>query len=302
MNYNEKMYKEYDKIKLIAGVYLTLTAVLLFGVIMFLGTSSNNFGEPIIEVCSEPITIKYETPIETPKVIEVEMQEVEQDEILTLTSKEFINNVGKEVITSEVQVNVSLLHLEENFVSPSWDYKYRIKDVEIIWEFLVNQQNVHPNVAAGIIGCLYHEGTFGEQQGSYNYIDTIEEARVLLDESAASTGYGLAQWTFDDRRELLLKYYEEAFMVYPNDAYKASVVAELCCLIEELKGYNVFEDLTQVHSIEDATGRVARLYECYKGCEDDWKKVSGSYCLCSEDKSGTKRLQTAYDVYYHFME
>lgn len=300
MNYKTKYYRELRK----SEVNFVITLCILFiCCVMCASFAIRSIIEQSLIQTIDMFDVEPEdiTVMPKPVAVEVKMEEVEQDEIYCLTSKSFINNRGIEVLTSEVEINMTTLHIDEAFESPTWDTKGKIKDVEIIWDFLVNQQSVHPNIASGIIGCLYHEGTFGEQQGSKNFIDSIDEARLLLNKNANSTGFGIAQWTYSNRRELLLKYYEEAYLIYPDDSYRASIVAELCCLIEELKGYNIFEDLSSVHSVEDATGRFAKLYECYFGSEDDWMKCNGSYKIACKDKSATMRLQTAYNVYNYFM-
>ena len=170
----------------------------------------------------------------------------------------------------------------------------------MLWNFLVEQQGIPETNAAGLLGNIYEEGEFAEQQGTDLYISNIEQARTLL--GSGKVGYGCAQWTYSARQNSLLEYYELAYKLYPDDWDKVRIIAECCMLLEECKAYGVFNDIYSPTSIEDATGRVAMKYETYSGCESQWSKINGSYKVATQSGTGYKRLCYAYDIYKYFTE
>lgn len=168
--------------------------------------------------------------------------------------------------------------------------------VAVLYDFLVYQMNVEHNIACGIIGNCAAEGTFGKKQSVKKYISSIEQAREWLDADSVDTGYGIAQWTIDSRRERLLTYYESAVETFESfeDAQK---VAEMVCLYEELESFDIFESYQEEVGIEDATGRVSLYYEKYKYSAQDWtKNEDGTISLTGSKGSGEKRLKYAYRV------
>lgn len=172
----------------------------------------------------------------------------------------------------------------------------------VIYDFLVFQMGVEHNIACGIVGNCAAEGTFGKKQSVKRYISSIEEARSRLDDKAADTGYGIAQWTTGGRRERLLKYYEAAIKVFDNfeDAQK---VAELVNLYEEIMDYEVFDSYDEIVAVEDATGRISLFYEKYKYSAQDWtKNVNGFVSLTGSVGSGGKRLKYAYKVHEFYKQ
>lgn len=211
-------------------------------------------------------------------------------------------NSDTHIITDTISVDVdSLIDLYyTNDNSPVWDDKNKINTLRVLWNFLVEQQGIPETNAAGLLGNIYEEGEFAEQQGTDLYISNIEQARTLL--GSGKVGYGCAQWTYSARQKSLLEYYELAYKLYPDDWDKVRIIAECCMLLEECKAYNVFNDIYSPTSIEDATGRVAMKYETYNGCENQWSKTNGSYNVTAQSGTGYKRLCYAYDIYKYFTE
>ena len=211
-------------------------------------------------------------------------------------------NSGVHIVTDTISVDAdTLLELfYTNDDSPMWDDENKINTLRVLWNFLVEQQGIPETNAAGLLGNIYEEGEFAEQQGTDLYISNIEQARTLL--GSGKVGYGCAQWTCSARQNSLLEYYELAYKLYPDDWDKVRIIAECCMLLEECKAYGVFNDIYSPTSIEDATGRVAMKYETYSGCESQWSKINGSYKVATQSGTGYKRLCYAYDIYKYFTE
>lgn len=211
-------------------------------------------------------------------------------------------NSGVHIVTDTISVDadtlLELFYTNDN--SPMWDDENKINTLRVLWNFLVEQQGIPETNAAGLLGNIYEEGEFAEQQGTDLYISNIEQARTLL--GYGKVGYGCAQWTYSARQNSLLEYYELAYKLYPDDWDKVRIIAECCMLLEECKAYGVFNDIYSPTSIEDATGRVAMKYETYSGCESQWSKINGSYKVATQSGTGYKRLCYAYDIYKYFTE
>lgn len=211
-------------------------------------------------------------------------------------------NSGVYIVTDTISVDadtlLELFYTNDN--SPMWDDENKINTLRVLWNFLVEQQGIPETNAAGLLGNIYEEGEFAEQQGTDLYISNIEQARTLL--GSGKVGYGCAQWTYSARQDSLLEYYELAYKLYPDDWDKVRIIAECCMLLEECKAYGVFNDIYSPTSIEDATGRVAMKYETYSGCESQWSKINGSYKVATQSGTGYKRLCYAYDIYKYFTE
>lgn len=211
-------------------------------------------------------------------------------------------NSGVHIVTDTISVDadtlLELFYTNDN--SPTWDDENKINTLRVLWNFLVEQQGIPETNAAGLLGNIYEEGEFAEQQGTDLYISNIEQARTLL--GSGKVGYGCAQWTYSARQNSLLEYYELAYKLYPDDWDKVRIIAECCMLLEECKAYGVFNDIYSPTSIEDATGRVAMKYETYSGCENQWVKANGSYKVTTQSGTGYKRLCYAYDIYKYFTE
>lgn len=211
-------------------------------------------------------------------------------------------NSGVHIVTDTISVDadtlLELFYTNDN--SPMWDDENKINTLRVLWNFLVEQQGIPETNAAGLLGNIYEEGEFAEQQGTGLYISNIEQARTLL--GSGKVGYGCAQWTYSARQNSLLEYYELAYKLYPDDWDKVRIIAECCMLLEECKAFGVFNDIYSPTSIEDATGRVAMKYETYSGCESQWSKINGSYKVATQSGTGYKRLCYAYDIYKYFTE
>lgn len=211
------------------------------------------------------------------------------------------NISGQLIDTDEIEIAIEPLEdaYRAVYESYEWDTHEQINVLSVMWEFLVNQQGMSPMNAAGVLGSIACEGDFAEQQGTSLYISNIEQARILL--GTGSHGYGVAQWTYKTRQKNLLKYYEMAYELYPDDWTKVRIIAECCMLLEEVKAYEVFGDIYSDTSIEDAVGRMCLRYEKYEGCTEQWDSNDGVYYLVSDSGSGKTRLRYANAVYEHFV-
>ncbi len=228
----------------------------------------------------------------------VEVQQVSN--IVTLDSVSFKNQNGVTVNTRPVEIDVAKLMdiYRQQHDIPAWDSKEKIDVISVLWYFLVEEQKVPEENAAGILGNIYTEGVFGIEEGSNDIISSIEDARTLL--GKGECGYGVAQWTYNERQRTLLKYYELAYAAYPDDWEAVCVVAECAMLIEEIKGYNIFSNIYLPTTIEDATGRVGCIYEVYDKYWEDWSFDGSNYTLIKENGSGSRRLQNAVNIYEYF--
>ena len=202
-------------------------------------------------------------------------------------------------------VNVNIMRLMQvykaDYQAEPWDTKKKLNTINLVWEFLVNQNNVDPTIAAAVLGSIVYEGEVGMQQGTYHVFTGIQDARNKLTAPTTDIGYGLVQWTSKGRRQWLLQFYEKVNEDLNYDWETISVVAECCALLEEIKKYNLYEDLTMEYDIEDATGIFACEFEIYDGYKTDWSESNGHYTLRSGADSGLKRYKYALSIYDHFM-
>lgn len=254
---------------------------------------------------SIPMVVEETTDtIGTPLLLssDVSYEQSEYVNTLTMSGVECKNIKGETITTNTISINMdNLTQLSNSYETyPEWDVKGKIETIAILWEFLVNQQGVPAGNASGILGNIYVEGNFAEQQKTNLYISSIEQARTLL--GSGDVGYGCAQWTHHSRQSTLLKYYETAYTLFPNDWESVVIAAECCMLLEECKAYEVFDDIYTPTAIEDATGRVAVIYESYSGCNEQWSSSNNVYRLVSNNGSGHERLAYAYAIYDYFME
>lgn len=207
---------------------------------------------------------------------------------------------GRYISTEPVSVNADRLMsvYNDEYEAQDWDTKDKIKIINTLWDFLVEQNGVNEYVAAAIIGATMDEGRFAEEQGTYKKFDDIEQARKVL--GAGIRGYGVAQWTYKTRQVGLLNYYELANELYPDDWEKACIVAECCMLLREIEAYGVFDSLYENTTIEDAVGRMCLKYEVYEGVYEQWSS-EGGYHLISRKGSGIGRLVYSENIYSYFM-
>lgn len=230
--------------------------------------------------------------------IEVHVLTNTNDVIPTVSMR---NRDGNMVQTAPVNVNAEMLMAAYNrpTSSESWDHKNKMRVINCLWHFFVEQQNYNEIIAASIIGAVMYEGRFGEEQGTYRIFSSIDDARRVL--GTGERGYGVAQWTYKTRQSRLLEYYEYANDMYPNDWETACIVAECSMLLREIEAYGVFDGVGESATFEDSVGRMSLLYEKYEGCYEQWSSEGGIYRLTSTDGSGLGRLTYAENIYNHFM-
>ena len=222
--------------------------------------------------------------------------------LITLDSISIENPHGAMVDTDTVTINVDKLMEEYNSSeeNPTWDNKDRMETLRVLWNFLVEQQGLPATNVAGILGNIYEEGEFSEQQSTGFYLTSIDDARLYL--GTGLEGFGCAQWTYCGRQEALLKYYELAYNLYPDNWSATKIIAECAMLLEECKAFSVFDDIYVPVDIEDATGRFATRYEAYGGCLTQWACWDNYYHLISDEGTGAERLRYAKLIYYYFTE
>lgn len=242
------------------------------------------FKEEVV-LASTPNPIHEFVEVYEPVIVEVAPTEMEHGGVM--------------VQTNTVTINVDdLLYAYNNPPALSFDYKEKAEVINCLWEFLVNQQGVSPEIASAIIGAVVHEGRFGEQQGTHDILTSYDTVVSKL--GGGTRGYGIAQWTFYTRQDALRNYYGLADELFPDDWETAMIIAECSMLYEELKVYDIFDDLSSHVTIEDAVGKISVLYEGYAGCSDHWECSGGVYRLASNSKSGSARLDYAYNIYEYY--
>lgn len=178
--------------------------------------------------------------------------------------------------------------LSEEYVSPDWDYRKRIQDINILTELLVNQLGVSKTKAAAIIGNVVFEDSFISRTNSKARIDSIDEARERI--GRGTRGFGIAQWTAKFRQETLLSYIEQANQHL--DFEMACIVAETTFLYNELKYSNILGDLSEEGDIENCTGIIGVEYEGYKNHTSEWTKPGSEY-----SSLGSPRYSYACNIY-----
>ena len=173
----------------------------------------------------------------------------------------------------------------------AWDNRESHQYTAVIKNFLVDQMGVYENIAFGIMGNCANEGDFGMEQKSYKVFNGVREAITKLDNSKVHLGYGIVQWTTMSRRRELIKFYREADKFDMDFLYKM-FVAELVWMYEEMEDYKLFNSWQDKLSVEDACGRVARIYEGYEGSSSEWQVKNGVYYLAIA--RGTSKSRLAY--------
>lgn len=223
-------------------------------------------------------------------------------ETVQVGSVSMITNHGEHINTDVIKVEVDDLmntyYTEHE--TPVWDDRNKISIIATLWEFLVNQQGMDPKHAAAILGNIMVEGSFAEEQGSYDILDNMEAMRAVL--GRGNKGYGVVQWTYHTRQDALLAYYDLAYELYPDDWDKVKVIAECSMLIEEIKAYGVFTDIHEAASLEDSVGRVCVRYERFENCDSAWDIIDGEYTLVSDTGSSDTRYEYAQAIYNYFVK
>lgn len=191
--------------------------------------------------------------------------------------------------------------------------KDKERTIATLSNFFVTQMHVNPTIAAGIFGNISSEGNFGQQQHSYALASNLDEYVDWLNESDG-LGYGVVQWTFYTLQDGLVDRLYEVYNWFIEAGYDESelssgslfptvvILAECTYLYDELQTKNLFTDYTKEYSVEDATGRMAVMYERYSNSSKHWKEKDNTYILVSgEGTNSYIRLQNAYKIYEYLL-
>lgn len=256
--------------------------------------------QEVIEIESDIVADDLQSAMVFLPVLEVEEVIAEPVAIQIMPSIQMVASSGVTISTNEIQLQADKLIETYNadMEYPEWDAKLKIHTLAVIWEFMVNQQGVPAENVAGLLGNVYIEGDFALRQGTNSGHGDINVARSIL--GRGTQGYGCVQWTFSKRQRSLLEYYEISYEMFEEDWETTMIVAECCMLLEELKAYEVFDDIYTATSIEDATGRVACIYESYSNSSNQWSFDGKEYHLVSNSGSGHSRLNYAQQIYDYF--
>ena len=251
----------------------------MFAVALYLGVLSHwicslAFHKPI-EI-SIPAPVVLETVVLEPtadEIIEevsVENTEPEVDNSIVVDTIEVLNIAayGTEVCTVPLVFKTDIIerYIASDPYIPDWDYKHRFGDMLILSEVFVNQLGVPKNKAAAIIGNVCIEDSFTALTSSAARCESAEELYNRL--GPGTRGFGIAQWTFSTRQDLLEQHYKEV----PVENWELlSVIAECSYLYAELEISGILGDLsTDDMTLEDATGKFACEFEGYNNCWNEW--------------------------------
>lgn len=135
---------------------------------------------------------------------------------------------------------------------------------------------------AGLIGNLYVESKLSSTylQSSYakkfgisgdEYTKRVD-SKTYLNFVNDSAGYGLAQWTSSNRKQLLLNYAQE------HNASIGDLGMQLDYLWQEIQGYTtVINTLKSATSVREASDIVVKRYEKPKHQEESYLKSRAEY-------------------------
>lgn len=200
----------------------------------------------------------------------------------------------------------------ENLIYPDTDFSYdplhKNKEITVLWDFLVNDNNVKPEIAASLIGNICSEGYFGQMQGTDYSFEGIQNVHNVF--NYQNTGFGIVQWTSEFRKQSMIKYYDEVYELL-NDYYDwetIMAIAESACLFSEATGYGCIECCSNFSTgdtyqdIMSYTGLIACRYESYEGCLSEWSNSGDLYVLNQSGGSGSERLKYAWSIYSYYMQ
>lgn len=176
-------------------------------------------------------------------------------------------------------------------------------------DFLYYQMGVEKEITAGIVGNVCCEGLFGQQQKTCLIADNYDTYVEWLDRDD-DKGYGIAQWTSEERQQNLKQRLNEVVDFFVNtvglteesvkygENFTACIITtELSFLYDEIQSYRVFTSYDAEYTVEDATGRMAVIYEAYKHSNRQWQKYNGEYRLALQNSHGAERLDWANYTY-----
>lgn len=225
----------------------------------------------------------------------------------TFSYNEWRNNASREVV-----VYPDLLYdAYENAPEMDFDYMNKNQTINVLWEFLVNQNGMDPILASSVIGHVCLEGNFGLKEGSTTKtIQDIQMARTVLTDKKCC-GWGIIQWSFADRRVPLLTFYEDAWEgINKEDSlawHKSSVCAECVYLLEEMNVCGIIEGFNNVKGnsteelIESTVGYLTYSYVRYQDYKQDWTHSREHYRLTSPNNAGADRVKYAQEIYRYYM-
>lgn len=283
--------------------------------------------ETYIDICSiehqpanaiTPTVSHTQVPIKQPQATEVVYTPIPLEKLLNLIEIEPIAEETHTFILNDIEVDIDkLLNL---YYSNSKYGAVNSDDTALMTvctDFLFNQMGFSAEITAAVVGNICDEGHFAQRQGTREIIDNLNDYLYYLSLDDGK-GYGIAQWTYPNRQDKLVKYLNNAVDIVideygaTSDEYVCGeyypavvIIAELSLLYEELLDFELFEDYKAAYSIEDATGRIALHYEGYKNSSKHWKYKEDGLCYLvhtGDTNNGTRRLAFANHVYNSISE
>lgn len=211
----------------------------------------------------------------------------------------------EELICDPAGIAKNLLYPDTGF---SYDPKHKNKEISVLWDFLVNENNVKPEIAASLIGNICCEGYFGQMQGTDYRFEGIQNVHNVI--GYQGTGFGIVQWTSSFRKQSMIKYYNEVYELLKDyyDWETIMAIAESACLFSEVTGYGCIASCSNISTgdtyrdIMSYTGLIACRYESYEGCSNEWSNSGDLYVLNQSGGSGSERLKYAWSIYSYYMQ
>lgn len=208
-----------------------------------------------------------------------------------------------------------------NIYSKGEDYKegslHKDKNnfIDTCINFMYTQMNMNIGITAGMIGNMCGEGVFAEQQHTYKIAQSLDEYVEWLDRHD-SRGYGIVQWTTQSRQDKLKKrlyevvnYFKKAYNYSEKELTSGKlfpmvvIIGELTYMYDELIEYKVFTSFDAKYGYEDATGRIAVIFEGYNGSKSQFQKWDGTYHFTGGSKTtGAERMNYAEIAYNKLKE
>lgn len=144
----------------------------------------------------------------------------------------------------EIDEQTLLYKFGDNWAYENWSLEKKLC-AEELWKKLVEEEGIDPMFVAGLIGNLFAEGAAGMLQSGLNWksygldiegydiISKIDQARIACG-TPSGWGVGMIQWSYPDRKKILLSNYESYKSEDGTLSLEQLVGAECETILDEL--------------------------------------------------------------------
>lgn len=224
-----------------------------------------------------------------------------EEEFIEIDSVGMMNNKGKNVTTDVISLSIS--SATTSYSTYEFETYGREKEIATVYNIFTQEFGVPIEIVSAIIGNIIAEGHFGMEQGTYYVLESIEQAEEYLLSKSKQRGFGIIQWTLQERRNCLYSYYVNTYneLKETKDWNTIMAVAECAFLYEELKAYGTLDkmleqDLQGEDMVERCTAILIKDYIKYSNYKSDFNEYE---CIDSTS-SGQVRIDNALNVYRHY--